>query len=439
MQKKIFKKLRSLFSSTFSAYVVIIILSSVLFSFIIAGDPFNETTVSISPENQIVGPGKSFTVEVYCVPGQPIKGYELGISFNPSLIKAVSVEEGDIFDGFNTFFNSGTIDNSEGTIKNIFGLILGAGDVSEPGTFVKISFTSKSNTGSSELVLNDVGVTNETEYVSVSVDDGILQVDASTPEISYVTSTPPSQESSGFVNISTVVTDNLEVELVCLNIYYPDDSFENITITENKIGDTYFYNKTYNMVGLYSYYIWAKDGVDNGIVSSSNNFYIGDVTPPEISNILFSKSNPIDTDSDFGWVNITCDVTDNIEVVKVYLHKSYNDGSWNSVLFNSCSGSSYYYNSSTLFSQAGNYSYYILAYDVANNTDVSVSNTFSIPTNWDINKDGKVNILDLVLVSNSYSESGNPGWIREDVDNNGEVQLIDLSIVSNHYDETWWN
>ena len=435
----IFKKFKLLCSHAFSAYIVIIILSSVLFSFIITGEPFDETTVSISPASQIVRPEMSFTVDVYCVPGQPIRSYELGISFDTSLIKAVSVEEGDIFDGFSTFFNSGTIDNSEGTIINIFGLILGSGVVLEPGTFVKISFTSESNTGSSALVLNDVGVTNETEYISISVNDGILQVDASSPEISDVTATPPSQESSGSVNISTVVTDNSEVDIVCLNIYYPDDSFENISIIENKICDTYFYNKTYDTVGLYSYYIWAKDGVDNSVLSSINTFYIGDATPPEISNILLSESNPIDTDSDYGWINITCDVTDNNEVVKVCLYKSYKGGSWSSVLFNSCSGSSYYYNSSTLFSQAGNYSYYILAYDVANNTDKSVSNTFSIPANWDINKDGKVNILDLVLVSNSYNFSGKSGWIREDVDNNGEVNLLDISLVSNHYDETWWN
>jgi hypothetical protein len=33
---------------------------------------------------------------------------------------------------------------------------------------------------------------------------------------------------------------------------------------------------------------------------------------------------------------------------------------------------------------------------------------------------------------------GDLGWIREDVDNNGIVDLIDLVLVSNHYNESWW-
>jgi len=420
-------------------FMFIIIFNAVIFSFTITGGPSDDTMVSISPESQLVGPGQSFTVEVYCDPSQPIRGYELEISFDSSLIKAVSVSEGDIFSEFNTFFNSGTIYNSAGKIVDMYGLILGPGNVSEPGTFVEISFTSKSKTGTSDLTLENVGVTNETQYISISLNDGSVQVDASSPEISDVIALPASQESYGFVNISATVTDNIEVESVHLNIYYPDDSFENLSITASKIGNTYFCNRTYNMAGEYSYYIWAKDGADNDVTSSTNTFFIGDTTPPEISNVLFSSSEPLDTDSDFGWVNITCDVTDNMEVDAVYLFISSQGGSYNSLLFTSGSSDSYYYNSSTLFSQPGNYSYYILAYDVANNMDVTSTFDFSMPPNWDINKDGVANVFDLVLVSNLLNEIGNTGWIREDVDNNGEIEVLDLSIVSLYYGESWWD
>lgn len=57
---------------------------------------------------------------------------------------------------------------------------------------------------------------------------------------------------------------------------------------------------------------------------------------------------------------------------------------------------------------------------------------------WDINNDGECSILDLILVSNHYAETGYNGWIREDVDDNGIVNILDLSLVSNHYGEIWY-
>ncbi len=56
---------------------------------------------------------------------------------------------------------------------------------------------------------------------------------------------------------------------------------------------------------------------------------------------------------------------------------------------------------------------------------------------WDINEDGQCSILDYILISNHYGETGQNGWIREDVDNNGEINILDLVLVSNHYGETW--
>jgi hypothetical protein len=47
-------------------------------------------------------------------------------------------------------------------------------------------------------------------------------------------------------------------------------------------------------------------------------------------------------------------------------------------------------------------------------------------------------VFDLVLISNHYTETGTPGWIRQDVDNNGAIEVLDLVLTSNHYGETWW-
>ena len=135
-----------------------------------------DTTVSLDPSSQTVSAGDTFIVNVSCTPGQPIKAFEFRLAFDPSLLQATLVDEGDIFDGYTTFFNAGTIDNNAGTIVDVFGLIVGLGNVTGNGTFVSISFTAKDTSGTSSLDINGVGITNESGYVSVDVSDGSVAV-----------------------------------------------------------------------------------------------------------------------------------------------------------------------------------------------------------------------------------------------------------------------
>ena len=83
---------------------VLVLLSTIVLITGVIGESFSETIVSIDPENQTVGANEDFTISVYCTPGQPIKAYELKLSFDPSLVTANEVTEGDIFDGHTTFF-----------------------------------------------------------------------------------------------------------------------------------------------------------------------------------------------------------------------------------------------------------------------------------------------------------------------------------------------
>jgi PKD repeat protein len=100
----------------------------------------------------------------------------------------MNVIEGDIFNGFPTFFNSGNIDNSNGVITSIYGLIIGPGNTSSSGSLCNITFSSKSKSGTSSLVFKNVGektgVVNEIGYVSIDVFDGSVTVEGSnTPPI----------------------------------------------------------------------------------------------------------------------------------------------------------------------------------------------------------------------------------------------------------------
>ncbi|EMR75419.1 hypothetical protein MBGDF03_01117, partial [Thermoplasmatales archaeon SCGC AB-540-F20] len=94
------------------------------------------------------------------------------------------------------------------------------------------------------------------------------------PEITNVDAQPNPQGDGGYVNISSTVVDNFEVDEVYLYILYPDTSIENFSITQNKTGDTYYCNKTYGQIGDYTYHIWANDTSGNSNMSSSYQFTI---------------------------------------------------------------------------------------------------------------------------------------------------------------------
>jgi hypothetical protein len=497
-----------------------------------------DTIISVTPSNTVVAPESSFTVNISCVPGQPIKGYELKLSFDPSLLQADVVSEGDIFAGYSTFFNNGTINNTAGTIIDIYGLILGSGNVSSPGTLISISFTGKLLSGTSSLNLYDVGISNESAYVSLVINNGTATVDGTSPvivdnspiggytgdlftfnmsvtdntcssdnlsvwvdwshgakgsnqsmlhvsgdffersvtldlnstsnltyyvyavdlygnsvtttvtsvsvqdndppQLTGVSAVPGLQEVGGVVNISASASDNIAISEVYLNITYPDTSVDNISITANNSGSVYYCNKTYSQLGLYTYFIFAKDTSNLHSNSSGHSFLIGDATLPEISNVGRLSASPLDTDPTFGWVNITSDISDNVAISHVSLNITTPSGSFNNVSMNDGAIPEYYYNSSTAFSQYGNFTYVIWANDSSGNVNTSQQTMFSMPPNWDIDMNGECKVFDLLLISNRYGDTGNLGWIREDVDNNGEIQLLDLVLVSNHYNASWW-
>jgi PKD repeat protein len=195
--------------------VIIMLIVIPVVTTIVAADELN-TEVNVSPSNQTAPPEETFSVEIYCIPDQSIKSFGFGLSFDASLLEAISVTEGDIFNGHTTFFNPGTIDNTEGNINGVFNLILGPGNISNPGTFVTILFTAKINTGTSFLNLNNVGVTNETGYVIISVGNGTVTVEGTNND-PYDPGTPSGPtarnvDQSGSYSTSTTDPDGDQVQ-----------------------------------------------------------------------------------------------------------------------------------------------------------------------------------------------------------------------------------
>jgi PKD repeat protein len=249
---------------------VVIILSALSVSTTVTADAF-ETAVYINPSNQTVFLEDTFTIGVYCAPGQPIKSFEFKLSFNASLLQVNSVTGGDIFDGYAPFFNFGTIDNNAGSIVEVYGLILGSGNISNNGTLVNISFTAKSTIGTSSLNLCGVGVTNDTEYVSIVVNNGSAIVRSA--DNNPILSSPDPTNGLANVPISTAS--------LSINIQDPDGDTFNYTIsTSPNIGsssgnESSNGSKSCSISGLdYSTtYTWYVSCMDTGSGNLTNKSY----------------------------------------------------------------------------------------------------------------------------------------------------------------------
>lgn len=54
---------------------------------------------------------------------------------------------------------------------------------------------------------------------------------------------------------------------------------------------------------------------------------------------------------------------------------------------------------------------------------------------WDVNCDGCVNVLDVILVGQRWGETGVYCWIREDVNCDGTISVLDIVICGQHWGE----
>lgn len=228
------------------------------------------TTIQATPPSLTVTAGEIFSLNIHCVPSRPIKSFELKISFNPSLVQANSVSEGDIFNGYTTFFNSGNINNNAGLIINIYDLIIGPENVTSPGTLVTISFTAKTLSGTSSIHLYEVGVTDEIGYLPISISDGSVTV--------HGENQPPQLSGVSPSNTSTAVP--VSTSSLSLTIRDPEGNLFNWSITTSpNIGSASGKNasngsKSCSISGLsysttYHWYVSCKDRGSNHWTNAS--------------------------------------------------------------------------------------------------------------------------------------------------------------------------
>ena len=178
------------------AFAVIIALALTLtLTLCLPGLPVSAASpavVSVSAPISPVSHGQQFTVNITVQPNNAIAGAQFSLSFNPSLVIINSVTEGNLLNqgAANTYFMTGTINNTVGTLTNVAGAIITPGQtVSAAGIFAVITMTASSSSGTCPLTLSNVVIGDiNGNSLSVNVANG------------QVINTPPSITTSSLPN-----------------------------------------------------------------------------------------------------------------------------------------------------------------------------------------------------------------------------------------------
>jgi hypothetical protein len=132
--------------------------------------------ITVSQSTAFVG--DTIQIEIGCDPdGSYIKGWEIPLlTFDPTILRVKDVTIGRFFSGYQQFFINGTIDNTNGTIINIYNLIVGkTGNVSASGQLCYVNFTALKE-GNASINISKVGICNESIYLPFITINGSVNV-----------------------------------------------------------------------------------------------------------------------------------------------------------------------------------------------------------------------------------------------------------------------
>lgn len=150
----------------------IILLLTVLMILIQLASAGSPAVVSVMVPTQRINVGDTFNISINIDPkGNYTSGAQTNLIFNSSVIRVNSVSEGNYFGqyGAKTYFFITQIDNTSGAVYNIVDLILGAYNVSTPGTFATVSLTAI-NSGYTNLNLTHVIIASpDSQQVPLSI------------------------------------------------------------------------------------------------------------------------------------------------------------------------------------------------------------------------------------------------------------------------------
>ncbi|WP_162197322.1 PKD domain-containing protein [Methanosarcina mazei] len=379
-------------------------------------EKLESTKVQILSPN-ITLPGKTFTVNLLVDPSTPIIGTQLDFIFNSSMASADSATEGDLFKqkGASTFFNEGDINSSEGTIKHIYGLIIGTSNVSSPGTFATVNLTAGNKTGMTEFSLSNVLISDiNSKSVPYTIANASILID--TAPVIDPTCCPKSvdEESNLAFKISAKDADGDRLTLSASEL--PQGA------SFNRTSGAFSWTPAVGQAGVYTITFKVSDGY---LTDSENvTVTVNKLNNPPVINFF----EPINGSSfsEGERIGISVNATDAEKQALNYSIKI--DG----VMYSSDPA----YIWETDYSSSGNHTIEVSVSDGIDEAKMQHRIYISeCHPRWDVNEDGVVNILDITNVSIKYETTVSKPYPRYDINQDGEINILDLTLVGQHLGE----
>ncbi|AKB29743.1 hypothetical protein MSSIT_3024 [Methanosarcina siciliae T4/M] len=377
----------------------------------------NKSIITIIPcEN--VAPGAQFDLGIKIDPSTPINGAQLDFIFDSSMVSATGVTEGDIFkqSEASTVFNSGTIDNSAGIVKNVYGYILGAVKVSAPGTFATVDLTAGNRTGMAEFNLSNVIISDtSSRSAPYTVTNASVLIDTAPvmDPICYLKSVDEKSALTFKVTAKDADGDKLILSASGL----PEGAEFN-----TGSGD-FSWTPAVGQAGVYTFTFEVSDGyltdsenVTVTVNKLNNPPVIDSFEPPDGSSFSEGERievsvNASDADGDLLKYSI---MIDGVE------YSTENTYVWE-----------------TGYSSSGNHTIEVAVSDgiekVTEQNNIYINNYHP---RWDVNQDGVVNILDITIIAQNYGSSTVKPYPRWDVNQDGVINIQDLTLAGYYFGET---
>ncbi len=375
-----------------------------------------ETLVSILPLKNVVTPGDEYSVNIFIEPGTGINGAQFDLLFNSTMQSIISVTEGELFsiNGYTEFY-SGTVENDIGIVKNVYDAIIGDVTVADNGTMATVTLRAGSNTGHTALNLSNVVISDiDSNAVGHSISDARVLID-----------TAPVLQPIG----SKTVDEN---QLLAFTVTADDQDYDKLSYTASGIpsgavfdndSGSFTWTPAEGQEGNYLIEFLVSDGylqdaekVSVTVNSAQHSPVITSLIPADDE--VFKEKETI---------NIVCEAYDADGDVLSYTIKIDD-----TIVSNDAA-----YVWETDHKSAGTYSIEVIVSD--GNEEVSASRTISVldmHPRWDINKDKKVDILDVTLVGKNHMKTVDSSNVQCDINEDNVIDIADLSIVSYHFGET---
>ena len=338
---------------------------------------FSTTTTQVKVDD-------TFTVQLKAENISDLAGWQGDITFDPAVLKADNVSKGNFLEqgGGRSHFLEGTIDNTTGRIDGIVSARLSEGGASGEGTLLSVTFTAKAN-GESRLSLREFQAGSSLgETILSPAPDIIITVgdrspsDVSDDTFSLSTDADPIRMDDTFV-LQLSANDVTDLAGWQTDIAFDSDVLEAVEVNEGDLlkaeeASTFFLSGT----------------IDNTV---------GEIT--KLSSARFGSS-----------VNGTGTL-----LLVTFRAKAIGETrvTFSDFFAGSSSG----------------------AEIPSNVPEIVITVEEGAFLTWDVNQDGRVNISDILLVSQYFGEdaSANPQF---DVNGDGTINISDLIVVAQHLGES---